>query len=194
LSVLLCELIDQSFRQFGQRAALVQHQAMGEASVLTFKELEALAGKAYSLFGDDLEADQSIGLYMQRTVEHVAAIVASLYSKSPYTTINNLVSARQVCHIAQDSNLKVLICDNSTLLKLRALTKEEADKKVLSTIRIVHFRQTEVLQPVHQQTVDLLAKFTQVQSIMLDNVKPHALQVPAPETVNQAKLILLHMD
>ena len=148
-----------------------------------------MAGRIYSLFGD-LSSEECIGLYMQRSAEHVASIVASLYSKSPYTTINNLVSSRQVCHIARDSNLKVLICDNSTLLKLRALTQGLADQKTLSKIRIVHLRNTDALPPVFQQTVELLSEFTTINTIKLDDVNPYDLQVPDLALMNETKLIL----
>lgn len=190
MSLSLCQSIDRSFKRFSKRTALIQHQSNGEAETLSYEALEALAGKVYGLFGDVLKADHCIGLYMQRSVEHVASIVASLYSQSPYTTINNLVSATQVCHIARDSNLKILICDNSTILKLRTLTQNKAGQKILSTIRIVHLRQTEVLSPIFQQTVELLASFTNVKSILLAKADPYVLQMPEADHVNQAKLIL----
>ncbi|MEE9331537.1 MAG: class I adenylate-forming enzyme family protein [Methylophilaceae bacterium] len=186
----LCKAIDQSFNSFSKNTALIQHQSNGESVALSYEALKALAGKVYSLFDEDLTADQCIGLYMQRSVEHVASIVASIYSKSPYTTINNLVSAKQVCHIAQDSNLKILICDNSTILKLRALTQDEADKKTLSSVRIIHIRNNEGLQPVYKQTIELLSDFTTIESIFLAEVKPYDLQVPRAETINKSKLIL----
>jgi len=189
LSQSICELVDQSFERFSSRTALIQHHPLGDPTTLSFKELKALAGRIYSQLGD-LDAQDCIGLYMQRSLEHVASIVASLYAKSPYTTINNLVSARQVCHIAQDSNMKVLVCDNTTLLKLRALTQSEADQKILSQLRIVHFYNGDKLPPVHQQTVELLAQFTSINSVKLDDVAPHALQVPDAAQVNEAKLIL----
>lgn len=190
MSLAICESINLAFKQFSQCNAITQHQPNGNPVALTYEALEVLAGKVYGLFGVDLKADQCIGLYMQRTVEHVAAIVASLYTKSSYTTINNLVSARQVCRIAQDSNLKVLICDNATILKLRLLTKDEADQKVLANIRILHLRQAEVLSPLHRETVALLARFTDIESTVLADVKPYALQVPRTEKIDQAKLML----
>lgn len=190
MSLPLCESIDLAFKAFSQYTAITQHQSNGKSITTTYEGLEVLAGKVFGLFGNSLKADQCIGLYMQRTVEHVAAIVASLYVKSPYTTINNLVSARQVCRIAQDSNLKLLICDNATILKLRLLTQEEAGQKVLASIRIVHFRQTEVLSPAHKQTVALLARFTDIESMVLAEAKPYTLQVAKAEKIDRAKLIL----
>ncbi|MFW5431959.1 MAG: class I adenylate-forming enzyme family protein [Methylophilaceae bacterium] len=185
----ICELIDQSFQRFSNNTALIQHHSNGESAALTYQALKEMAGKVGSLLGD-LHADECIGLYMQRSAEHVASIVASLYSKSPYTTINNLVSSRQIRHIAQDSNLKVLICDNSTILKLRTLTQDESDQKVLSNIRIIHLHNSDVLQPVYQQTVGLLSKFTAISSVKLVDVKPFDLHVPDAALVNEAKLIL----
>lgn len=190
MSFALCKAIDQSFKDFSQNTALIQHQANGDSVRLTFQELHTLAGKVYGLFGADLGSGDTVGLYMQRSVEHVASVVACLYATSAYTTINNLVSAKQVCHIAKDSNLKLLICDNSTLLKLRALTQDKVNQKILSTIRIVHLRQTEKSPPVHQQTIELLANFTHVESVLLPEAQALDLIVPAVELFNKAKLIL----
>ncbi len=189
MSYALCELVEQSFEQYSQKTALILPQAMGEAIRYTYADLADMAGKVSSLLGET-KADQCIGLYMQRSAEHVAAILASLYSVSPYTTINNLVSARQICHIVRDSQMKVLFCDNSTLLKLRALTQTADDQAVLSGLRIVHLRNTAKLPPVHQQTIELLATYTTVVSVALADVTSKALSKPAPETINPAKLIL----
>lgn len=190
MSDALCALIDQSFSNHHSQTALIQHHPNGESAAFSYDALKGMAGKIFSLLGDDLSADTCIGLYMQRSAEHVAAIVASLYSKSPYTTINNLVSARQICHIVEGSNLKVLLCDNTTVLKLRALTQDDASQKILSGIRVIHIHNSDVLSPVHKQTIELLASFTTIQSIKLADVAPFVLQATKSNAVNQAKLIL----
>lgn len=186
----LCELVDQSFSRYHNRTALIQHHPNGEADAYTFNALKTMASKVYRLFADGVSDDGCIGLYMQRSAEQVASIVASLYTQSPYTTINHLVSARQVIHIAKESNMKILICDNSTLLKLRALTNDGADKAILSRLRILHIHHADVLPPVHAQTVKLLSSFTSVQSVKLSETEPSKLHVPADVVDNKAKLIL----
>jgi len=111
LSYALCELVSQSFEQNSQQTALIQPQPLGGVASYTYADLAAMAGKMASLLGPT-SPNECIGLYMQRSAEHVAGVLASLYSVSPYTTINNLVSSRQICHIVRDSQMKVLFCDN----------------------------------------------------------------------------------
>jgi acyl-coenzyme A synthetase/AMP-(fatty) acid ligase len=90
LSYSLCKAIDQSFKSFSNNTALIQHQSNGESVALSYEALKVLASKVYGLFGEGLTADQCIGLYMQRSVEHVASIVASIYSKSLKIIENSL--------------------------------------------------------------------------------------------------------
>jgi len=183
-------LINQSFQRFSSNIAIIQHHPNGESASFSYKDLKVMAGKIYGLFGESLPGDECIGLYMQRSVEHVAAVVASLYSKSPYTAINQLVSARQVSYIAKSSNMKVLICDNSTLLKLRTLTDDDVNKEILSNLRIVHIHSGDVLQTVYAKTVEYLSKFISIKSVTLAKLKPYDLTVPTTNLVNTAKLIL----
>lgn len=189
MSYALCELISQSFERFSQQVALIQPQPMGEAVTYSYADLAKMAGKVSSLLGHTT-ADECIGLYMQRSAEHVAAILASLYTVSPYTTINHLVSSRQICHIVRDSQMKVLFCDNTTLLKLRALTQSEEDQTILAGLRIVHIRNAGKLPPLHQQTIELLSEYTDIVSVDLAEVASQPLVLPDPATINPAKLIL----
>ncbi len=189
MSQSICELFDQSFQRFKNNTALTYHHPNGESTAISFSQLKDMAGQVYSLL-DELKKEECIGLYMQRSVEHVASIVASLYSTSPYTTINHLVSARQVSYIAKDSNLKVLLCDNAAILKLRTLTQNETDQETLSNIRIVHLYSSTTLPPVYQKTVELLSKFTTVKSVKLADSKPHDLLAPDTKPENDAKLVL----
>lgn len=189
MSYALCELISQSFERYSQQTALIQPQPLGEAVQFTYADLAQMAGKVASLLGQT-SADECVGIYMQRSAEHVATILASLYSVSPYTTINNLVSSRQICHIVKDSQMKVLFCDNTTLLKLRALTQTEEDQAVLAGLRIVHIRSAAKLPPVHQQTIELLGEYGSVTSVDLTSLAAKPLTMPDPDAVSPAKLIL----
>jgi acyl-CoA synthetase (AMP-forming)/AMP-acid ligase II len=186
----LCELIDQTFAHYQHQTALIQHHPNGDSNRYSFKALKTMVSQVNGLLGDGLNTDDCIGLYMQRSVEQVASIVACIYTDALYSTINHLVSARQVVHIAQASNMKVLICDNSTLLKLRALTQDEAGEKVLTDLRILHIQPGETLPPVHAQTIALLAQLTSVQSIKLSEVEPCDLSIPKTDSIDKAKLIL----
>jgi len=126
-------VLNRALRAHGKTTALQIIDIAGAIKSVTFDSLASKADAFADVFKQKLSGAQSVGIFMRRSDDHVAAIVGAIQTGALFYSINPTVSAVQILQMAQRAQTRILLCDNSTLLKLAPLA--DAD---LGGLEIVH--------------------------------------------------------
>ena len=132
-------LIEDSALTHGDKTALVFNQQS-----LTYKELFTRVNQvAYYLQELDLPRDSRIGIYSNKGIEQVIAILAILSTDYILVPLTKLLKPEQVEYIISDCDIKCIITDKLKLESIEEInfnghiiSYETADKEIASFTEI----------------------------------------------------------
>lgn len=114
MDFLIHHMLRSSALRFPDKEALVH----GDQRLTYAAVAQQTAGLAYGLRRAGLQRGDRVGIYLEPSVEQVLSIFGSSQADGVFVPINNLLLAKQVAHIARDSQMRGLI---TTASKLSAL-------------------------------------------------------------------------
>lgn len=102
--------------------ALVQTLGRDRQKVMTYCELnDSSQGLAALLQGKGLRRGQLVGIFMQRSCEHVATILATLKAGGGFFSINPKATSQQLHHVLQLTEAPFLVVDSPSLIRLSSM-------------------------------------------------------------------------
>lgn len=141
-----------------ENIAIIEHRGIKPARHVSFGKLYSMAS-SISMSINKIGKMKTVGIYMRRSPEHVASILASLIIQRPFFSINPMMSATQIQDMASQAEADVLIIDNSALLKLTALPTG-----ALNNLRLLHIPDTEI-STAHKKALEKLASNCHVSTL-----------------------------
>jgi acyl-CoA synthetase (AMP-forming)/AMP-acid ligase II len=136
-------------KRFPKRIAITHHLSQGRVNNITFNELGERSDQlADYLETKEIRKGEFVGIYMQKSMEHVVAILGILKRGAAFYSVNSKSKLPQLKHITSISNTRKLFIDNTTLLNFN-------DMRLLqgSNVEFIHYS-TEKMNPIHQTIFD----------------------------------------
>ncbi len=91
-----------------------EHAAATESTTLTYDALNRRANQlARRLLAEEMGAEKVVGICMQRSVEMITAMLATLKAGAAYVPIDPTYPSERITHMVQDSGLTVLLTQES---------------------------------------------------------------------------------
>ena len=107
--------------QFEQTLSAVSNKAavFGGSESLTFRQLHAetvAAAQALAQLG--IRSGDRVGICMQKTLDQVVAILGVLWANAIFVPIHPVLHAKQIGHMVDDCDMKLLITDSTRITEL----------------------------------------------------------------------------
>ena len=114
---LLQHLLENSAQKFPQKIA-VKHQSKS----ITYSDLQKKSqGLGAGLREKNINRGDRIGIYLDKSIEQVIAILGIVYADAVFVIINNILSPTQVRHIINNCDIKLLLTEEKYLEQLTDL-------------------------------------------------------------------------
>ncbi|MFZ5519242.1 MAG: class I adenylate-forming enzyme family protein [Candidatus Zhuqueibacterota bacterium] len=144
--------------------AVTQHMGMGKRIDVTYRQLEAFSDNLAEVLRNlGLRQGQFVGIFMQRSPEHVTAMLAILKNSAAFYSLNPKLSLHQIQFSVELCQSSILLVDNPGLIRLSQLQPGQ-----LSRTRILHY-DAQPRSPVHITCLEKLRTFTAIESIAPDS-------------------------
>ena len=136
-------------RRYPDRTAIVHCLSGGRTAKITFAELDRRSEElAACLTAQGIASGDLVGIYMRRSIDHVAAILGILKTGAAFYSLNPRTTLEQVTCTARLSRARTILVDNEALLHLRNIRN---DGETAFTLALYT---SEALTPLHQQFFD----------------------------------------
>ncbi|TFW30671.1 acyl-CoA ligase (AMP-forming), exosortase A system-associated [Massilia horti] len=123
MSDLIHEFIFRSARRTPSAEALVHGQRRLDYAALA----NAVRCAAGGLLAADLKRGERVAIYLEKTVENVAAMFGAAAAGGVFVPVNPLLKPEQVAHILADCNVRVLVTSGERLKLLAAALEQCPD-------------------------------------------------------------------
>jgi long-chain acyl-CoA synthetase len=180
----LAAVLAESFQHNREKTAVIQQERGGKVRVLSYEELAGLSLQLNAVIPEVTTHKRSLGIFMRRSPEHVAAILSALTSGACYFSANPMVSSVQIAEMVRTADPGVLVCDNSTLLKLTTIAGD-----ALTNTRIVHLADGPLNGPF-KSAFDKIARFANIETVTLETGSVGEL-ASMPRTASEAAQVIL---
>ena len=140
----LLEQINLHAVQSPDHPAVIHHQAGGRVNVFDFSRLAAHSDRLAGFLGAaGLGPGLMAGVFMQRSAEHVAALLGIMKTGAAFFSINPKMSAFQVSYMVNLAQAPVLLVDGPGLIRLAKMPEAMPGTRVA-------YAGGEPLKPFHQ--------------------------------------------
>ncbi|MBN1350780.1 AMP-binding protein [candidate division KSB1 bacterium] len=166
-----------NLRKHGDKIALIHYLGQDRQTEMTFDQLSRLSAQlAHQLLLRGLKSGQFVGIYMQRSPLHIAAMLAIHHCGGAFFSLNPKLSPQQVQFSSRLCRAPLLLIDQHALLRLANLEGDQLDSTK------IELAITENLKPLH---ASILAKVDQkfpIEVLTLD------LQAPLPPEIQLPRI------
>lgn len=113
-------------RNYPSRTAIVHCLSRGRATKITFAELDRRSEElADYLSAQGIDSGDLVGVYMSRSIDHVAAILGILKTGAAFYSLNPRSTLEQVTYTARLSRAPIILVDDGALVNLQNIGKNE---------------------------------------------------------------------
>ena len=143
---------------------LIHHLSGNNSVHITFKELARQVDLLADILMDrGVQKGQYVGIYMQRSIEHIIAMIAIWKCGAAFFSLNPKLSHYQIDYTVNLCGAPILLIDNGALIKL---TMIESDQ--LTQTKLIHFSH-DVQSPIHRACMDKLHQRIDIESISISD-------------------------
>jgi amino acid adenylation domain-containing protein len=135
-------------RNYPARTAILHCLSRGQAAKITFAELDRRSEElATYLIGQGIGSGNLVGIYMRRSIDHVAAILGILKTGATFYSLNPRSTLEQVTYTARLSRAPIILVDDGALLNLQNIRNDEENAFSLTLYT------SEASTPFHEQII-----------------------------------------
>lgn len=134
--------------KYPDHTAIVHCLSRGRAAKVTYTELDHRSDElAAYLSKHGIDSGDFVGVYMNRSIDHVTAILAILKTGAAFYSLNPRSTLEQVTYTARLSRAPIIIVDDAALLNLQDIRKGEEN-----SFSLVHYT-SEMTSSFYEQVI-----------------------------------------
>lgn len=133
---------------YPDRTAIVHCLSRGRSAQITFAELDYRSEQlAAYLSNQGIDSGDLVGVYMNRSIDHVAAILGILKTGAAFYSLNPRTTLEQVTYTALLSRAPIILVDDAALVNLQNICKDD------ETAFSLTLYSNEASTPFHEQII-----------------------------------------
>jgi len=178
--------IEQIVSEISHEIGLIQYHGSGHHTEISYQQLwEQSKLLAHHLQKRGLQPGQFVGIFMQRSIEHVISMLAILMNGAAFFSLNPRYTPTQLDFTARLCQSPFIIIDSNSLLKLANI-----ETRQLENCSLIHYDR-KPMNPVHQSLLAKIKNRIKIESFPVDKESSELSDFVSPSIIGSDVAVTL---